>query len=126
MVCFSEPSKTREQEERYHAMIGDVARSVRHLNRTFDTETWKRLLVDQFKRDTLKEPECCAEYWRRNIFSMIPSLDGSAMVVTGEQTRKFPKKVASVFIEWLFAFGDEKEVAWTDPKKIEFQTEEIR
>ena len=109
--------KSREQEMRYHAMIGDVARQCRHLNQEFDAETWKRLLVDQFKRDTLREPECCAKYWARHQLSVIPSLDGSAVVVLGEQTRQFPMKVATVFIEWLLAWGgnSDPQVAWTDP-----------
>lgn len=115
-VCeIKEPSKTREQEERYHAMIGDIAESVKHLNRNFNGETWKRLLIDQFKRDTLKEPECCAKYWAQNRLSVIPSLDGSAIVVLGEQSRRFPKAVASVFTEWLFALGAEHGVVWSDP-----------
>lgn len=110
--------KSREQEEKYHAMIFDVAKGVQHLNQKFDAETWKRLLVDQFKRDTLKEPQCCAEYWARNQLSVIPSLDGAAIVVLGEQTRRFPKKVATVFVEWLQAWGAEHDVAWSDPNII--------
>lgn len=107
--------KTREQEERYHAMIGDIAKGVQHINQNFDAETWKRLLIDQFKRDTLKEPQCCAEYWARNQLSVIPSLDGSAVVVLGEQSRRFPKAVASVFVEWMHAWGADHSVIWTDP-----------
>ena len=107
-------SKTREQEERYHAMIGDCAKQCQHLNRNLDAETWKRLLVDQFRRDTMDDPEI-GEYWQRNRPEFIPGLDGSAVVVMGEQTRRFPKKVASAFIEWLFAFGAERDVKWMDP-----------
>lgn len=110
--------KSREQEEKYHAMISDIAKGVQHLNQKFDAETWKRLLVDQFKRDTLKEPQCCAEYWARNQLSVIPSLDGAAIVVLGEQTRRFPKKVASVFVEWLMAWGADHDVAWSDPNIV--------
>jgi hypothetical protein len=114
-VTIAPPSKTRDQEERYHAMIGDVCKQCTHLNKVFDAETWKRLLIDQFKRDTLKEPECCAEYWRQHSISVIPSLDGAAVVILGEQSRRFPKKVASVFVEWLYAYGAEREVKWSDP-----------
>jgi len=109
------PSKSRDQEERYHAMIGDIAEQCQHLNRVFDAATWKRLLIDQFKRETLQEPEECAEYWRRHQLTIIPSLDGSAVIMLGEQSRHFPKKVATVFIEWLFAYGGQREVKWTDP-----------
>lgn len=115
IVKILPPSKTRDQEERYHAMIGDVTKQCTHLNRVFDAETWKRLLIDQFKRDTLKEPECCAEYWRSHSISVIPSLDGAAVVILGEQSRRFPKAVASAFVEWLYAYGAERDVKWSDP-----------
>lgn len=113
-------SKTREQEERYHAMLGDVAKQCRHLNVALGLETWKRLAIDQFKRDTLTDPECCANYWARNQLNVIPSLDGSAIVVLGEQSRHFPVAVASVFIEWLYAFGAERGVSWSDPTIVPF------
>ena len=111
-------AKTREQEERYHAMLGDIAKQCRHLNLALDLDTWKRLAIDQFKRETLKEPECCAKYWARHQLNVMPSLDGSAIVVMGEQSRRFPKAVATVFVEWLFAFGAEREVAWSDPSVV--------
>ena len=115
------PSKTRDQEERYHAMIGDCARQCQHLNRQLDAATWKRLLVDQFRRDTLNDEEI-REYWKRNAPEFIPALDGSAVVMLGEQTRRFPKRVAAAFIEWLFAFGGERDVKWSDPTVVPDET----
>ena len=114
VVREASKDKSREQEERYHAMLNDIAKQCQHLNMALDLDTWKRLAIDQFKRDTLKEPQCCAEYWARNQLSVIPSLDGSAIVVLGEQSRRFPKAVASVFVEWLFSWGADHGVAWTD------------
>lgn len=113
-VRITEPKKNREQEERAHAMIGDFAKQCRHLDQKLDAETWKRLLVQAFKQDTLNDPDI-GEYWRGNKLSMIPSLDGSTMVVLGEQTRKFPKKVYTHFIEFLFALGAEMNVKWSEP-----------
>lgn len=115
---ISQTNKTRIQEERYHAMLNDIAKQCQHLNMKLDRDTWKRLAIDQFKRETLKEPECCAKYWARNQLNIIPSLDGSAMVVLGEQSRKFPIKVAAVFIEWLFAWGATNNVTWSDPTVV--------
>ena len=103
VVKFGPPVKSREQEELYHADIGEIAEQFTHLNRRLDLETWKRLLVDQFRRDTMDDPEL-GQYWKRKRLDMIPSLDGCAIVVLGEQTRKFPKYVASAFIEWLKAW----------------------
>lgn len=117
--CYEyKDDKSREQEERYHAMLNDIARQCQHLNMALDKDTWKRLCIDQFKRETLKEPECCARYWARHQLNMIPSLDGSAMVVLGEQSRRFPKGVAAVFIEWLFAWGAQHDVEWSDPSIV--------
>ena len=85
--CYEhKDAKTREQEERYHAMLGDIAKQCQHLNMKLDQDTWKRLAIDQFKRETLKEPECCAKYWAQHQLNVMPSLDGSAIVVMGEQS----------------------------------------
>lgn len=48
MVVFSEPKKKRAQEEKYHAMIGEIAKQVEHIGRKWDADDMKRLLVDEF------------------------------------------------------------------------------
>ena len=89
-------SKTREQEEKYHAMIGDIAKQAKHLGAKWSSEDWKRLLVDQFLRET------------ENIQGkIVPNLDGTGIVQLGLQTRKFTKEQASEFVEWLYAWSAE-------------------
>jgi hypothetical protein len=89
-------SKTREQEEKYHAMIGDIAKQAQHLGAKWSAEDWKRLLVDQFLRET------------ENIQGkIVPNLDGTGIVQLGLQTRKFTKEQASEFVEWLYAWAAE-------------------
>lgn len=84
-------SKSREQEEKYHAMINDIAKQAQHLGAKWSSEDWKRLLVDQFLRET------------ENIQGkIVPNLDGSGIVQLGIQTRKFTKEQASEFVEWLY------------------------
>ena len=41
-------AKSREQEEKYHAMIGDISRQMRYHGEKLDRESWKRLLVEAF------------------------------------------------------------------------------
>jgi len=108
--------KSREQEKRYHAMLEDVARQCHHLNENFNQDDWKRLCVDIFRKDSMSDPRLAA-YWRKNGFRLVPSLDGTGLVMLGTQTRNFPKYVASAFVEWLYAFGAERNVIWTDPTK---------
>lgn len=87
-------NKSREQEEKYHAMIGEVAKQAAHLGAKWDAESWKRLLVDEFCKDSgLKRG------------AIIPNLSGDGIVQLGMQTRKFTKEQASEFVEWLHAWG---------------------
>lgn len=107
-----EPLKSKLQEEKYHAAFNDIAKQCKHLNQCFDQEGWKRLLLDQFRTDMLNDP-MCDEDIRRNLqhaVQMVPSLDGCSIVSIGLQSRRFKKKTASAFIEWLNAFGMENGV----------------
>ncbi len=108
-------SKTREQESRYHAMLGDIANQWLFCGRKWDREDMKRLCLDQFRRDTIKDPDL-AELWKNmGQVDMAPSLDGSGVVALGIQSRRLPKKLATAFVEWLFALGAEHSVIWSDP-----------
>lgn len=87
-------NKSRDQEEKYHAMIGEIAKQAQHLGAKWDAESWKRLLVDQFCRENDIKTGV-----------VIPNLSGDGIVQLGFQTRKFTKEQASEFVEWLNAWG---------------------
>jgi len=91
---IKQQSKSREQEEKYHAIIGDIAKQAQHLGAKWDTEDWKRLLVDQFIKDMNGVGGS----------KIIPNLDGTGIVQLGFQTRKFTKEQASMFVEFLLAW----------------------
>ena len=86
-------NKSRIQEEKYHAIINDIAKQAQHLGAKWDSESWKRLLVDQFCKEA-----------GINSGKVLPSLDGSGIVQLGFQTRKFTKEQASEFVEFLLAW----------------------
>jgi len=110
--------KTRLQEEKYHAMLGDIARQAKHLNQALDLDSWKRLCVKQFADDCIEQDlERLADYWKRNEVKLMPSLDGRSLVALGQQTREFPKYVAAGFIEWLYFYGAKNNVVWTEPAR---------
>ena len=94
-------NKSREQEEKYHAMIGEIAKQAQHLGSKWDAESWKRLLVDQFCKDIGIKTGV-----------VIPNLSGDGIVQLGFQTRKFTKEQASEFVEWLHAWGAEHGVVY--------------
>jgi len=87
-------NKSREQEEKYHAMINDIAKQAQHLGAKWSAEDWKRLLVDQYLREVDEVQS-----------KIIPNLDGTGIVQLGFQTRKFTKEQASEFVEWLYSWS---------------------
>ena len=110
LVAVSEPTKKRAQEEKYHAMIGDIARQITHLGRKWDTDDMKRILVDDFA-EVMRSAGTPLHHDSR----VTPSLDGRRIVQLGIQTREFRVKEAAQFIEYLYALGAEHGVVWTEP-----------
>lgn len=119
VVSIKPAAKSRPQEERYHAMIGDIAKQWQFCGRTWDAESMKRLLLDQFRRDTVGDAEFKSLWDEVGRVDMAPSIDGSGVVALGIQSRRFPRRLASAFIEWLFAFGAERDVQWTNERPQE-------
>lgn len=92
-------SKSRDQEEMYHAIIGQIAKQASHLGAKWSAEDWKRFLVWQFAKEV-----------GISTGKLVPSLDGTGIVQLGLQTRKFTKDEASQFTEWLIAWAAENGV----------------
>lgn len=104
MVLRLEPvNKSRDQEEKYHAMIGEISKQAQHIGSVWEPEDWKRLLLDKFARET-----------GRTHGKVIPNLDKSGVVEVGLQSRKFSRADGSEFIEWLHCWGAENGVAFND------------
>ena len=108
MVQISEPTKKREQEEKYHAMIGDIAKQCEFMGGKLDADDWKRLLVDMFAK-VMRDLGTPLHHDGR----VIPSLDYERVVQLGIQTRDFWVREAADFIEYLYAFGAEKDVRFS-------------
>ena len=94
--------RSDDQNKLYHVIIEKIATQSEHLGAKWDAESWKRLLVDQFCRDS-------------NIKTgvVIPNLSGDGIVQLGFQTRKFTKEQASEFVEWLNAWGAEHGITYS-------------
>lgn len=108
-VLVRRPSKSREQEKKYHAMIHEIAGQVRTYGKRWGDDVWKALLVDQFAQDraNIGEP-------LRKPGSVVPAMDGSGRMVTVRaSTAEFNKQEGSDFIEFLYATGIELGVQWS-------------
>jgi hypothetical protein len=95
-------NRSCQQNAKYHAMIDEIAQQAQHLGSKWDAESWKRLLVDQFLKDNGQKTGV-----------VIPNLAGDGIVQLGMQTRDFTKEQASEFVEWLFAWGAEHGITYT-------------
>lgn len=126
MATFDyEPKKSRIQEEKYHAMILDIAKQCKFLEQEWEPEEWKRLLIDAFVRVMRNEAK---EKGEPDPFDgsgkVVPALEGEGFVQLGIQSRNFSKKMAAQFIEYLFAWGSWNNVKWSesagfDERKVE-------
>lgn len=105
--------KSRDQEAKYHAMFGDIARDCTFMGQKWGADDWKRLLVDAFAR-VMAEAGTPLQHSGR----IIPSLDGKGVVQLGIQTRQFRRSEASEFIEFLYAWGAENGVRWSATEEI--------
>ena len=113
VVREAKSAKSREQEEMYHAIIGEIAGQKRVYGKRLPAESWKRLLIDAFKHETRNDPDLSREWAKFGTVELLPALNHPGFVMVGEQSRKFSVRLASAFIEWLLAFqaGEDVEVA---------------
>ena len=102
VLWLKEEDQSRDQQEMYHSLIGEIAAQASHLGAKWGAEDWKRLLIDKWARET-----------GRSHGKVIPNLDGSGVVEVGVLSRKFGKRDANEFIEFLYAWGAQNGVELT-------------
>ena len=96
-------SRSDEQNDKYHAMLSEIATQASHLGAKWSSEDWKRLMVDLFAKETGLQGG-----------KIIPSLDGQGIVQLGLQTRNFSKEQAMEFITFLEAWGAANGIIFKD------------
>jgi hypothetical protein len=92
-VREAKPTRTLEQNDKFHAMCSDISRQRQWAGRWIDTEGWKRLLVDAWARVEAKEQ-----------LVVVPSLDGASVVNLGVQTHKMKVGEMADLIEFAHAW----------------------
>jgi hypothetical protein len=94
VVQVEKETRSIDQNAMYHAIISQISKQAQHLGSTWDTESWKRLLVDAYTTEI-----------GQSSGKVIPNLAADGIVQLGLQTRKFTKHQASEFTEWLMAWA---------------------
>lgn len=92
-------SKTREQEKKYHAIIGDIAKQTEISGQKYSAEVWKALLIEDFAKEKAQMNEPLERGLR-----LAPALDGSGRLVTiRPSSTDFSKIEGAEFIEYLLS-----------------------
>ena len=108
-VVFSEPSRKIAQNDKFHAMIGDIAKQTKYIGRTWDAGDMKRILIDEFA-DEMRTHGTPLGHDSR----IIPSENGRRIIQLEIRSSEFRVKEASDFIEFLFFWGAQRGVVWTE------------
>jgi hypothetical protein len=118
-VVISEPRRSLDQNAKIHAMIGDIAKQRPvFMGQKFDADDWKRLLIDAFAK-VMRDMGTPLHHDGR----VVPSLDGQRVVQLGIQSSGMYVGEMSQFIEFLYAWGAERGIVWTETKQRGFENE---
>lgn len=113
VVTFSEPAKRRIQEEKYHAQIDDIAEQTEYIGRKWSPLHMKRILIDEFA-----EAMRLAGTPLHHDSQIIPSENGKRVIQLEIHSSDFWLREASEFIDFLNAWGDDRDVVWSEPARL--------
>lgn len=100
-VTITGADRSVEQNRKLHAMLKDISNQVEHAGMKWDISVWKRLCTAAWLRETGAS------------IQMIPAIDGQGVDVLYEATSKLSMKKCAELIEWIFAYGAECGVKWS-------------
>lgn len=102
VVEIKPPTRSLEQNAKLHAMLEDVANQVEWHGMKLHKDIWKRICTAAMLREIGESP------------MLVPSLDGHGIEIIYEKTSTMGKRMMAALIEWVYAFGSEKGVQWSE------------
>ncbi len=103
-VTVSESTRTTAENNLLHALISEISDKLKWDGKNRDIETWKRLLVASWCRV------------RGESIEVLRALDGHGVDIVPARTSKLSKKECADLIEFVFAWGAEQGIAWSDSR----------
>ena len=97
-----EPRRTSPENRLLHALIGELASKLEWAGQKRSVEVWKRLCVSAWCRANGESVE------------ILPALDGHGIDIVPVRTSRLSKRACAELIEWIYAFGSERGVRWSD------------
>lgn len=96
-VAIKEPSRTREQEKKFHAMVGDIVRQVEWHGNRLTKDEWKIVLTAGLHRQ-----------------KVVPGIEGG-FVAIGRSTSAMGVTEYTDLIGFAEWFGATQGVVWSEP-----------
>lgn len=109
LVEIREPTRNLQQNALIHSLVAQIARTCEFNHQKLTPLDWKRLLLDAYGRIKAAEGEPLKGWGR-----VFPSLDHSGVVQLGIQSRSLSISQASEFVSYLYAWGADNDVEWSD------------
>lgn len=98
-VTVSEPTRNLQQNAKFHAMCGDIARQAKYLGKALADWQWKVLFVSGHTIATKGEAE------------IVPGLEGEFVNIRESTARMSVKRLASV-TEYVQAWAANQGIRW--------------
>ena len=95
------PRRSLPQNDRLHAMLTDLSRSILWHGVKLSVDDWKLLFLDALKRE----------------MRTVPNIDGDGFVILGRRTSDLTVSEMSDLIELIFKFGSERGVVFLDDRR---------
>lgn len=108
VVRLGRERRNLEQSAKFHAMLGDVAQQVEYMGKKRTAEQWKVLFVSAHAIATGRGAE------------MLPGIEGEFVNIR-ESTAQMSKKRIASLIEYVYAWGADKNVRWSEPVPEEYR-----
>lgn len=100
-VTCKPPKRTLEQNAKMWPMLNDLSEQVEWFGRKLTDEDWKDVMTASLKTE----------------IDMVPTVDRKRFVILGLHTSDMEKAEFSELIEFMYAFGAEQGVVWSEPSK---------
>lgn len=97
VLTLGRKKRSNDQNAKLWPMLSDISRQVEWFGKKHKPEHWKDIITASFE-------QCEA----------VPGIDGG-IVMIGGHTSRYTKKRFSELIEYIYAFGAEKRIAWSEP-----------
>lgn len=94
VIEVKEETRSNEQNALIHALIARIAKQAEHAGSKWDAESWKRLLLDQWAKDS-----------NRDRGALVTSLSGDGIIQLGLQSRRLSKSECVEFVEFIYAWA---------------------